>query len=107
MNQGTYNDDLGTDASKHDSSADCEECPSGELSSSDRYGCASCLPGQFANTTLYECQDCQAGRYAPTAQSGQCLECSAGFHTQVPSAATACTACDAGSMSGTNAVNCR
>ena len=48
----------------------------------------------------------EAGTYAPTAQDGQCLECSPGFATGSAAKATQCSACDPGFFSAGLSVNC-
>jgi len=86
-------------------SSECDSCPSGKLSSSDRTSCGDCDAGTFAFNSS-SCEVCPEGYYAPTAQVDSCLVCGAGDHTRVPSKATTCSSCEAGTYSEALAVNC-
>ena len=59
---------------------------------------------QVKNET--ECVNCEYGTYAPTAASGACIDCSAGFATLKSTAAILCSPCDAGKFSLGLAANC-
>jgi hypothetical protein len=53
-----------------------------------------------------ECVLCESGRYAPQPQTGSCLLCLAGSHTNRARGATTCSPCDSGRWSSDGAVNC-
>jgi hypothetical protein len=106
---GTYNDDgttnEGTDVTLHDSLEDCTACDAGKLSESTFDACYVCPGGTYVFNNS-ACVDCAMGKYAPTAVNNDCIACDIGFFTGTPTAATVCTACDAGTYSWGLAVNC-
>lgn len=83
----------------------CIVCPSGLLSDHTFQFCTSCKPGEIVRNKT-ACVLCTPGHHAPSAQTGECLSCTAGFHTAVPEGAERCTACAPGSFSELNSVNC-
>ena len=83
----------------------CIVCPPGLLSDPAFQFCTSCKPGEFVRNKT-ACVLCTPGHYAPSAQTGKCLSCTAGFHTTVPEGAERCIACSPGSFSEKNSVNC-
>ena len=94
---GRYSIDAGASA--------CKECAAGKLSSADRTFCKDCNAGEYAYLGL-SCEKCTRGRFAPTPQANDCFLCAAGSHTNNATAATTCTACNAGQFSLGGVVEC-
>ena len=63
-------------------------------------------PPRYNNKNV-ECVDCPLGKYAPTAQTGACLTCNAGFQTGNATGASVCSPCAAGTYSQGSAVSCK
>jgi hypothetical protein len=73
----------------------CTDCDTGKLSSADRTYCKDCQPGEY-NYNNQECIKCEYGKYAPSALTGACITCSAGFYTNNKTASISCISCSAG-----------
>ena len=65
---GTYNTELGLDASFHDEVADCLDCSEGRFSSSNRVSCEACTGGQYV-FNQESCEECTKGKVR---QKGGC-----------------------------------
>lgn len=79
-------------------SPSCEACDIGKLSVPARTFCKDCQAGEYSYNDE-ECRSCDLGKYAPQPQTGGCIYCASGSHTNNATAATTCTPCNSGKYS--------
>lgn len=95
---GRFISDRALDPAKHDTREDCKYCNPGKLSVEDRSECGDCDPGEYIfNRT--SCVSCPEGKYSPAAIDDDCVVCGAGFFTNLPTRASECLECSAGTYS--------
>ena len=105
--------DRGSEADKHDSEDDCENCEAGKYMREDGFGCFHCGPGRYSESGSASCTICGAGKYATQLISPHCDNCPAGKNLPDDGAYAAyhddikdCKDCATGEYSASGASEC-